>query len=161
LFGYIFLYRQGFFNKNKKKKLLIGGLIIIIAIASQLRITGVDLLSRIFHFVGFMTVILLTFVILRPEIQVIRKKRRSKILVLPPDFKEKDAIILRKILIGTKYEVIANEEKLSLSTLKKQIRRMFYKLEVGGRYDFLLRYVDHKVVLTKNNTEPSDAQLIN
>jgi DNA-binding CsgD family transcriptional regulator len=153
LFGYVFFYRQGFFNKDKKKKLLAGGLVIAAAITSQLRFTDVDMLSRGFNFAGFILVIIFTIVILRPEIQTIRKKRRKKILVLQSDlFTKKDVVILRKILIGIKYEVIAKEEQLALSTLKKQVRQIFNELNVSDRTHFLVLYANHEIILNENNT---------
>ena len=150
LLGYVFLYRQGFFNKGKKIKLLIGVLIIIAAIASQARFPEINMLSGIFNFSCCSAVLILFYFILHPEVQTIKMKRQEMILELPPGFTEKDAVILRRILCGSKYEVIAKEEDMALSTLKKHVRRMFDLLQVNDRTDFLAMYANHRIIVEKN-----------
>ncbi|MCL2411904.1 MAG: hypothetical protein FWC97_09720, partial [Treponema sp.] len=83
LFGYAFFYRHGFLKTHKKIKFLIGGVIILAAIASQLRFTDINTLFRIFNFASLFTLITLALAMLNPEVQIIRKKRRENILVLP------------------------------------------------------------------------------
>jgi DNA-binding NarL/FixJ family response regulator len=76
------------------------------------------------------------------------------ILALSPElFTEKDVVILRKIQKGVKYEVIANEENMALSTLKKHARRMFDNLRVNDRVDFLSMYANHQICIEKKYTE--------
>lgn len=148
LFGYIFLYRQGFFKTHGCIKLSIGGIIIIAAIASQARFEDVVLLPRLVHFIGSILIIAVTIILLKPEIQIIKKKKRKMVLTLPADLvTEKDAEILIKILAGEKYEAIANDEDLSLSTLKKNVRRLFNILRVNDRINFISLYANHEVVI--------------
>ncbi|MCL2230597.1 MAG: hypothetical protein FWC01_05835 [Treponema sp.] len=148
LLGYVFFFRQGFFRKNKIFKIIIGILIIIAAIVSQNRFDKILMMSRILHFSCSAVIIFISFIILNPEIQIIKKKMEKMTLVLQPNlFTQKDSIILQKILAGEKYETIANDEGMALSTLKKQIKRMFNILKINDRTCFLSLYANYKIVI--------------
>ena len=151
LLGYVYLYRQKFFVKGKTIKLLIGFLIIIAAIASQARIADIDMIPRILNFSGCMAVIILIYGILQPEIQIIKIHNEEMTHKLPQGFTEQDAEILNKILSGVKYDAIANDEKMAVSTFKKYVHRLFISLQVNDRTDFLVRYAKHHFILTDEN----------
>jgi len=148
LFGYLFFYRHGFLKTHKKAKFLIGWGIILAAIASQLRFTDINMLHRLFHFISFAVTCVFAVILYKPEIQIIRKKRREKILALPSrKFSEEEAEILRKVIAGEKYEIIANEQNTSLSTFNRQIRKTYNKLGLDKLNDFLRVYANHTVVM--------------
>jgi len=161
LFGYAFLYRHGFFNTNKKIKLFVGGLIIAAAIASQARIPAIDILARLFYFAAFFSILISAIVIMQPEIQLIRKKRREKILVLPSNFTESDAEVLRKILANIKYEVLAKEKNMSLSKFKRYTKQMYNSIKLNDHMDFMIRYKDHKIIIEEIDPPPSDKENLN
>jgi DNA-binding NarL/FixJ family response regulator len=60
-------------------------------------------------------------------------------------FTERDLLILRDIIAGTKYEIIASGQGMGLSTLKKRLASLFSLLEVRDRVQFLARYGNHSL----------------
>ena len=149
LFGFVFLYRKGFFSSWKWLKLFVGGLLVVAAILSQARLSH-DVASRLIQFADVPIIIFLVAIILKPELQAIQEKKRDKTLILRHDlFTEKDVVILKKILAGHKYEAIAKEEGMFLSTFKKHTRRLFGILRVNDRISFMALYANHQIVFDK------------
>ncbi|MCL2193402.1 MAG: hypothetical protein FWB78_08410 [Treponema sp.] len=158
-FGYIFLYRQGFFRSWKWPKLFIGILLIAIAVVSQSRLPHIDILPRLIQFADVPIILFLVAIILRPEIQAIQEKKRGMTLTLRQDlFTEKDAVILKKILAGNKYEAIAKAEGMVLSTFKKHTRRLFDILRVNDRITFMALYANHQIIIGNDDKAQKDAQ---
>jgi len=162
IFGYVFLYRKGFFKSHKRLKLLAGGMLVAAAILSQARLDH-DVTSRLIQLASIPVIIFLATVILRPELQAIHQatqdKRRDKTLTLRHElFTEKDVAILKKILAGHKYEAIAKEEGMVLSTFKKHTRRLFGILRVNDRITFMALYANHQIVSNKGGDAQPDAR---
>ena len=160
LFGFVFLHRKGFFGSWKWFKLLVGGVLVVAAILSQARLSH-DVASRLIQLANLPIIIFFVTVILKPELQAIhvQEKKRDKTLVLRHDlFTEKDVVILKKILAGHKYEAIAKEEGMFLSTFKKHTRRLFGILRVNDRISFMALYANHRIVIDDDDEARPGAQ---
>ncbi|MCL2602058.1 MAG: hypothetical protein FWD91_04510 [Treponema sp.] len=154
-FGYVFLFRMGFFKSHEVLKLSSGMLLLMGAIASQYRLATGVFGSRILHFSLIFLLLFFVTVILRPEIHLIRKSRREPVLRLKASrFTEKDAEILRKILEGKKYEAIALEEGKSIPTFKRYVRRLFDMLQVSDRVSFISKYMNYTIILEDDEETP-------
>ena len=150
LLGYLFLYRQGFFITKPLPKLIAGGIILMAALASQLRFGYEEFLLNTRYLIDFLMVMGITALLFIPEIKYLKNREKDMILHLSSGiFEEKDAAILEKILAGEKYETIAKEAGMAISTLKKHIRSMFERLRVSDRVNFMSMYAKHKIVLGK------------
>ena len=155
LLGYVFLYRQGFFNSKKILKTSIGVLVLILAIAVQSRFGYFYMLQLSLRLIDFSLIILACYFVLKPEFSAIKKQKLEMLLRLPQSkFNLKDSEILTKILAGQKYEVIAREENETLVTFKRHIHRLFNALKVNDRITFLSLYANHKIIL-ENDMETS------
>jgi DNA-binding CsgD family transcriptional regulator len=71
----------------------------------------------------------------------------SELRLSAPYFSRRDAQILQRVLAGDKYESIALEQGMGLSTLKKRLASLFSLLELPNKKAFIKRYEYHEVVL--------------
>jgi DNA-binding NarL/FixJ family response regulator len=62
-------------------------------------------------------------------------------------FKRQDVDLLRAVLAGEKYDNIADEQKMGLSTIKRRVKAMFEYVNVPDRSTFMALYEDHTVEL--------------
>ena len=149
--GYLFLYRQGFFATKARIKLICGGgLLLLVVILAQQRFEPSDFVHNIPRYMDFLIALAVSYLILRPEINYLKNRKKDMVLQLPADyFTERDVLILEKIIQGEKYEAIAQETKMSMSSLKRHIRRLFLRLQVSDRLCFITFYANHKVILDK------------
>ena len=147
LFGSVFLFRMGFFKRHEIPKMISGSVLLVAAILSQYRLQSGIFGPRMMHFSLILIMMFLVVIVLYPEIKMIRIRRRECILSLDPDrFTKEDADILRRVLAGEKYEAIAKDMKIPISTMKRHISRMFNALQVSDRISFLSRYAEHTIV---------------
>ena len=148
--GYMFLYRQGFFRTKKHLKILAGGIVLAAAVASQMRLESVVFTRNLSQFIDTTLIVIAVYFFLRMEYRHMKKQKpiQGMILYLPADiFTAADAEILKEILAGSKYEAIAQEKGLSISTLKKHIRKLFQRLQVSDRITFMSKYAKHQIAL--------------
>jgi len=154
LFGCLFLYRNGFFRSKKRIKLIAIVAAIVTVAVLQAILLNPGKIIRLFSLAEFCIIACFSVVILRPELKAIEMEKRKRRLILEVGkFNEKDRRILQKILDGEKYDAIANEEKMAISTFKKYVHRLFLALGVSGRVDFVALHANHEVCLE----EPDDA----
>ena len=147
LVSYIFLYRQGFFKKKALVKLICGGVLLLFVILTQLHFDLERFASNLPVYMNVALSPVIAGILLKPEIDWIKKRgRRMTLRLSPPRFTKKDALILEKIIQGEKYEAIAAEIQMPIGTLKRKIRNLFMKLQVSDRTLFLTLYAKHKVV---------------
>jgi hypothetical protein len=172
--GLGFAFKMGFFKTHTVFKFVTGGLVVTGALLSQLQY-GVD------HFTGSLLECLELAVIgvlfgalFHRELAVLVKDREAPEqtpFVLPfsvtdtelrldrDHFTERDLLILRDILAGTKYETIASGQGVGLSTLKKRLASLFSLLEVRDRVQFLARYGNHSLAWDERRQEDEDTEL--
>jgi DNA-binding CsgD family transcriptional regulator len=101
----------------------------------------------------YMSALMLLFI---PAILLVLPKIRktppvpagNRELRLSPDqFTQRDVELLGKVLDGEKYEAIANEYGIAVSTLKNRIGILFRKLDVQDRVMFLVQYAHRTLIL--------------
>ena len=147
MFGSVFLFRMGFFKSHEVLKVSLGIVLLVAAILSQYRLQMSIFGDRIIHFALIFLLLFLVVIVLQPEIHTIRTRRRVPILNLRPElFAEEDSIILQKVLVGGKYESIAKDLGMPISTMKRHISRMFDLLQVSDRVSFMSRYSGYTII---------------
>jgi DNA-binding CsgD family transcriptional regulator len=155
LISYIFLYRQGFFSTRALPKLVIGGIVLFLVFASQLRLGYVVFARNINYYVNVLAILVVAALLLLPEIKNLRNAKKDFTLRLASDFfTEKDVEILNKIKDGDKYDSIAIDIEMPVSTLKKHIRSLFERLQVSDRVRFVSLYSNYKIILENTNRQP-------
>jgi hypothetical protein len=115
----------------------------LLAFASQLRYSVTLLVERCLQLFDFSLLLIVAVMIFYPELHKawLRWKDRPTFLTLDPAlFSTQDIAILRKILTGDKYESIAHDSEISVSTLKKRVRVLYRNIGVQDRTDFMARY---------------------
>lgn len=142
-----FANKCGFFEKGGKYKWFILIFLLLLAIGSQLRF-GFD---YIFLSLGAIMVTLfllaLAFFLFLPEIERFRSQEPLVSRLPPADFTRRDLLWLQRIQAGEKYEAIAAEQGVALSTLKNRVRILFERLGVQDRTMFLAAYAHVALIL--------------
>ncbi|MCL2558568.1 MAG: hypothetical protein FWE09_08825 [Treponema sp.] len=146
--GCIFLYKRGFFALRRRPKIAFMALAFAAAVAAQARLEYVDMLACLQRLAELGIIALLIYFLLKPEFRIIAMDRRRLRLSLDMErFNDDDRRALQKILDGKKYEAIAIEENKSPVTFKRYVRKLFSKLEISGRDEFVSLYSGHTIYL--------------
>lgn len=147
LLSCLFLYRDGFFQKQAKRKIMIVVLVFMGCFCIQIYRFGLRQFFVNFLMVfAVLIIFLLGIYLFWPEIQGLRGNRKKAVLCLSADqFSERDVLILRQILRGEKYESIAAEHGIAVSTLKNNLALLYKKLNLTDRTAFLLAYANHEI----------------
>jgi DNA-binding CsgD family transcriptional regulator len=148
LLSCLFLYRDGFLRKRTKIKAVTVILIFIGCFCVQIFRFGFrQFLVNFLMVVAVLFICLLGFFLFFPEIKGVMENRKRSVLSLSAEqFSERDILILRQILTGEKYDAIAAEHGIALSTLKNNLAGLYKKLGVNDRTAFLLAYANHEIV---------------
>ncbi|MDR0636083.1 MAG: LuxR C-terminal-related transcriptional regulator [Treponema sp.] len=85
------------------------------------------------------------------------KEQENKLLLPKPMFSPRDVRILQSILNGKKYECIAHEQTISLSSVKKRVRFLYDRLNLRDRASFMNSYEGYTIELegSKQKSEGS------
>ncbi|MDR2536781.1 MAG: hypothetical protein LBC46_00590 [Treponema sp.] len=75
------------------------------------------------------------------------EKQENKLLLPKPMFSQRDVRILQSILERKKYECIADEQNISLSSVKKRVRFLYDYLNLRNRASFMSVYEGHTIEL--------------
>ena len=125
-----------------------GILSLLAAIVSQIRFGWPVFVENTAEAIGFAFIISIMVLFVSKEWFFMHEQHKEMILYLSPEiFTDKDVQILEKILSGEKYDTIARETGLALSTLKKHIQKLFIKLQVSCRTSFMSLYANHRIIL--------------
>jgi DNA-binding CsgD family transcriptional regulator len=147
----LFLYRCGFFRTRMKLKIGVLTLIPVGCFCVQLFRFGFR--QFLFNFMmvfALVIVCFLGFLLFLPEIWSLKQDRKKAVLSLSPEqFSERDALILAQILAGEKYDTIASEHGIAVSTLKNHLGLLYKKLQLADRTAFLIAYANHEIVFGK------------
>jgi DNA-binding CsgD family transcriptional regulator len=157
ILGYLFFTRRGFFRAFPRVKLSVAVLVVLLALASQIRYSVTLLIERCLQLFDFSLLVLISMMIFYPELSKAwqRWKNGPKLLELDPKrFNAHDVTILRKVLAGDKYDSVAKDVDISLSTLKKRIRILFIKIGVQDKTDFLAKYARATIELEEPPAPP-------
>ncbi|GMO27231.1 MAG: hypothetical protein Ta2F_02800 [Termitinemataceae bacterium] len=148
LLGISFSYKIDFFKKRMMIKISLYAAAFIAAIVSQKRYGGEFFFNNLLLYIMLILIMALAFLLFLPEIKKIRCDfKTSELRLSTADFTERDAEILQRIQQGEKYEAIAAEYDIATITLKKLVRKLFYRLGVSDRTIFLSKYSGRKIVL--------------
>lgn len=157
--GLLFAHKMGFFKTHPLSRTLIAALVVLAALLFQIRY-GID------HFMGSLLECLELFVIAGLIAALFHQKLAAAVKHQPEEappirafsvtdtelrldrdhFTDRDLLVLQSILAGTKYDIIALEQRMGLSTLKKRLALLFSLLDVQDRLQFLERYEEHILV---------------
>jgi glucan phosphoethanolaminetransferase (alkaline phosphatase superfamily) len=158
MLGLTFAYHAKFFEKHIEIKSIFVSLLPLLGIISQARF-GIDkLLLSVMDFVALALISGLVFMLFLPNIRKNRKKTAisTNIAYLPAEtFSERDIRILNKVQAGEKYESIAKEEDIGLSTLKNKMKTIFNSLDVDDKTSFMSTYAGYTILLKYNSSANS------
>jgi hypothetical protein len=156
--GLIFAYKKGFFRTVPVFKTVLAGLVLMAAPLFQILYGVAYFMGTVLEFLELCAVAGLTAALFRQELRAKMKEQGSPLFGRSFSVTEKelrldrkhftgrDLLILQTILAGGKYEAIAVEQQMGLSTLKKRVASLFSLLEVPDKAQFLKRYGKHEVV---------------
>ncbi len=156
ILGTSFAFRAGFFQKHIERRILLVIFLPIFAIIPQVRFGINKVILSIIHLFSVGLIFSLIFLLIFPVIRKLGKKptRNSHVVYLPAErFSAKDIRCLKKVQDGEKYESIAKDEDIGLSTLKKKIKTIYQSLDVYDRTSFLSTYAGYTFLLKPANEE--------
>jgi hypothetical protein len=156
--GLIFAYRKGFFKTIPVFKVILGVLALIAALVFQIRYGVEYFIGTSLEFLELAVILGLIAALFHQELAAKIKEQNNPLFGRSFSATEKelqlsrkyftgqDLLVLQNILLGKKYETIAVEQQIGLSTLKKRVASLFSLLEVADRGQFLKRYEKHGIV---------------
>jgi DNA-binding NarL/FixJ family response regulator len=150
MMGLCFAWKQGFFKTKYRVKIVLSVILFIAAVLSLLRLGLPFFLNVTMQCLSLVIMAAMLTLLFLPRMQKKLSKpassfpqgeKNAAIMYLSrDDFLSKDIQILEKILYGQKYDSIAIEHNIALSTLKKRIHELFDFLEVRNKKAFLTCY---------------------
>jgi hypothetical protein len=143
ILGYLFLTRRGFFRTFLKTKVSVAALVALLAFATQFRYSVALLTEHCLQVFDFLVLVVIIVMIFYPELNNAWRRWKDSPIAMTLDpalFSQQDVATLRKILVGDKYESIAHESDISVSTLKKRVHILYGKVGVQDRTDFMAKY---------------------
>jgi hypothetical protein len=157
--GLLFINKVGFFKKHKIIKITALSALLFLGICTQYRYGTYKLSQTLLHLFCFALISFIAFILYFPELRTRKKDAVQTVIRLPSDeFTHRDISILKSIQQGEKYEAIAKNEDIALSTLKVRLRFIFNYLKVYDKNTFLTKYVNHHIILeTIQNRIKGDA----
>jgi DNA-binding CsgD family transcriptional regulator len=159
ILGIIFAFRVNFFKKYIEIKIIIAILFPVSAIISQSRFGAEHILSSILNFVAIILIFVISFFLFLPDIKRCRRKmiENNNIVYLPAEhFSERDIRCLKKVQDGAKYETIAKDENIAISTLKNRMKIIYNGLDVSDKTTFMSTYAGYTILLKHTKKIPSD-----
>lgn len=137
---------------HRKLKLITAGVLYILFALFQLRLTPLEKIDSLMQFLGSLS----TIVVMHFIVKHLLKKISSDILLevqkenLDQYFEEggftdRDKEMLREVLSGCKYEEIAINHSLSLSSVKKRLAFLYKKVGVTNQIDFIIKFTGKNV----------------
>jgi DNA-binding CsgD family transcriptional regulator len=157
--GLLFALKEGFFHAHKGIKLSFAILLLAGAVLSQIRYGSEYLIATLFDTVAVCLMAGIGVFLYSREIQkqvpnrnihadMVTANGQEKILLLhQARFNQRDIEILQSILRGNKYECIAGEQDISLSSVKKRVRILFDYINLPDRASFVTLYADYAIEL--------------
>jgi glucan phosphoethanolaminetransferase (alkaline phosphatase superfamily) len=150
MLGITFAFHSGFFKKYHVIKIIIAIVFPICALLSQIRF-GVDQVTIVFlNLLAVVLIFGLSLLLFLPDIRKLRKNtvQNTNIIYLPSEqFSERDIRCLKKVQDGEKYESIAKDEDIGLSTLKSKMKTIYKTLNVYDKTSFLSTYAGYHILL--------------
>ena len=165
ILGVVFAYKSNFFKNRAVVKIVIAAALVIGAVSSQARYGLTKVSTTVFNFMGIILIAGLSFLLFFPEIRKYRKRNarinttsNPDVIYLPPEqFTARDIRCIKRVQLGEKYESIAKDEKMGLSTLKYRMKIIFEQLDIFDRTTFLAAYAKRTILLGKDSIELDNA----
>lgn len=136
-----------FFTKEKVYKYVIAGVLYFAIAVFQCRLPKDRIINSLIEFLVASTAILLMIFINRYIIKRIKsdifgetKKEEISDYFSQTKFTDRDKVMLQEVLSGCKYEEIALNHNLSISSVKKRLAFLYKKLGVTCQIDFLIKF---------------------
>jgi DNA-binding CsgD family transcriptional regulator len=149
-----FANKCDFFEKRGKYKWFILISLLLLAIGSQSRFGFEYIFLSLAYIIVMLLLFALAFLLFLPEIERFRSQEPPVFRLPPADFTRRDLLWLQKIQSGEKYEAIAADHGIALSTFKNRVRILFERLGVQDRTMFLAAYAHVSLVLDSPSQEP-------
>lgn len=159
--GLTFAFKQGFFKTFPRLKIALAVLVLLVALVSQIQYGIVHITETLFGFFELLLIAGLVGILFMREIKTLKEmgKQNGKFPYNPAfsvtgselrlsrnTFTGRDIQILQKILNGDKYEAVASEFGIGLSTLKKRLTFLFSLLEISDKVHFLEQFENHTIL---------------
>jgi hypothetical protein len=162
--GLVFALRMGFFKTLPAFKVVMAGVVLMVALLFQFRYGINHVMGTLLECLELLTTAVLIAMLFHQELATLVKKKKAPLLrvfsvtdtelKLNRDrFTERDFLILWGIHTRTKYEAIASEQQMGLSTLKERLALLFGLLEVRDRAQFLEQYGKHTLVWNEDQLD--------
>jgi hypothetical protein len=162
LLGAVFAFRTGFFKKHTQIKIIFIAFFPLAAIISQARFGERLVFLSILNVIALALIFTLVYFLFLPEIQKFTKKAvvAANLAYLSSEqFSEKDIRYLKRIQDGEKYESIAKDEGIGLSTLKNRMKIIYQSLDVYDKTSFMSTYAGYTILLKSMPNIQSDANI--
>jgi hypothetical protein len=159
--GLTFAFKQGFFKTSPRLKIALAALVLLAALLSQIQYGIIHITETLFGLFELLLIAGLVGILFMREIKTIKETGMqngkfpynpafsvtgSELRLSCNVFTGQDIQILRKILNGDKYEAVASELGMGLSTLKKRLTFLFSLLEISDKAHFLEQFENHTIL---------------
>ncbi len=152
--GMVFFHKTGFFKKQKNIKITALSILLFLGICTQYRYGSYKLIQTFLHLVSIALMCFLAYLLYLPELRIRKRDFFQKVIRLPSsEFTLRDIHILTSIQKGEKYETIAKNEGIAVSTLKLRIKTLFDFLNVPDKTTFLIDYKNQSIILEDNQKQ--------
>jgi hypothetical protein len=131
-------------------KIIIVSLCPVLAIISQARISIEYAVASFLSCFAVALALGLIYLLFLPNIRKLTKRAAvaANIVYLPSEqFSEKDLRCLKKVQDGEKYESIAKDEDIGLSTLKNRLKALYQNLDVYDKTSFMSTYAGYTILI--------------
>jgi hypothetical protein len=170
--GLTFAFKQGFFKTSPWLKTALAVLVLLAALASQIQYGIVHITETFFGLLELLLIAGLAGMLFMREIKTLKEAGRqngkfpynpafsvtgSELRLSRNAFTGRDIQILQKILNGDKYEAVASEFGIGLSTLKKRLTFLFSLLEISDKAHFLEQFENHTILFDDLETGDNSA----
>jgi len=144
------------FSTHKKLKLISAAVLYICFACFQLRFSKMELFDSFMQFLGAVGclgtmdyVIKHLFKKISTDILLEAKKDDIQVYFDEDSFTDRDKAMLNEVLSGCKYEEIAINHNLSLSSVKKRLAYLYKKVGVTNQIDFIIKFTGKDANSTK------------
>ncbi|MCQ2576133.1 MAG: LuxR C-terminal-related transcriptional regulator [Treponema sp.] len=141
-----------FFATHKKLKLIIAGVLFAGFACFQLRFSKLELFDSFMQLLGVCGCLgTMDFVVkhlfgkISTDILMEAQKENIEQYFNEDSFTDRDKQMLREVLSGCKYEEIAINHNLSLSSVKKRLAYLYKKVGVTNQIDFIIKFTGKDV----------------
>lgn len=153
----IFLgFQIRFFSKRKILKFILFGFFYAAFACLQIRLGKQALFDSFMQLLGALCTVIIMYFIIRNLLDKVKRDilnedsgEHIEEYFEQEGFTDRDKVMLREVLSGCKYEEIALNHKLSLSSVKKRLAYLYKKVGVTNQIDFIIKFTGKQANSTK------------